>query len=53
MSEKTFELIYAKIQLASLAVVFSSLTTCRNQSPIAKIVPAFCGVLLIVFGVME
>jgi hypothetical protein len=53
MSVETFELVDTKIQLASLAVVFSSLTTCRNDAPIAKIMPAFCGVLKIVFGLME
>jgi len=53
MSVETFGLVDTKIQLASLAVVFSSLTTCRNHSPIAEIMPAFCGVLKIVFGLME
>jgi len=53
MSVKTFESVDTKIQLASLAVVFSSLTTCPNHSPIAKIMSAFCGVLKIVFGLME
>jgi len=52
MSVKTFELVDTKIQLASLAVVFSSLTTCRNHSPIQKIMPAFCEVFEIVFRLM-
>jgi len=45
MSVQTFDLVDTKIQLASLADVFSSLTTCPNHSPTAKIMPAFCGLL--------
>lgn len=54
MSVKTFESMDTQIQLAVFPLLFSSSTTCRNQSCIAKIMPAFFGVFLqTAVGVME